>query len=35
MGPDKGVNYVTLQESYSLKRQMRSGSSATSMAAIF
>ena len=28
MGPDKDANYVTLQESNSLKRQMHSGSCA-------
>ena len=33
MGPDKGANYVTLQESNSLKRWIHSGSCA-SMAAI-
>ena len=33
MGPDKGANYVTLQESNSLKRQIHSESCA-SMAAI-
>ena len=33
MGPDKDANYVTLQESNSLKRQMHSGSCA-SMASI-
>ena len=29
MGPDKSANYVTLQESNSLKRQMHSGSCAS------